>query len=696
MEYGFNRWEPPQIKRGHLNLGGTSPAGEEIEVNSLYLTRAGKPWIGVMGEMHYCRCKRREWHDRLAKMKAGGITVISTYVIWLYHEEEEGKIDFTGDNDLRAFILECQKLDLDVVVRIGPWCHGECRNGGFPDWLLEKEYKLRENNQPYLERVKVWFGQIAWQLEGLFYRDGGNIIGVQLENELVSDAEHLESLKEIAVECGMAVPLFTVTGWNSVNGAKIPVEEVLPVFGGYCDAPWEESTETRQSSIHYFFNRKRNDTGIGNDLHWNPKNGDGWVLPYEDYPFATCELGGGLQSTHHRRYQIQGMDIYAVSLNKLGDGNNLVGYYMYCGGTNKIGKHSTFQESAITGYANDYPILSYDFQAPVSEYGEIREQYRLLNLMHLFVQDFGELVAPMTAVDAEHSLDRQDTSSLRYGMRTDGKRGFVFINHYQRLSKLEDVYDVVIDTGSVRFPAIDVCGDVCFFMPFHMDLNGVDLEYGTAQPVCRCGNTYFFAEIPGIKARYRIQGKEYIAGAGMDQVLRIGKIWDTAEISLVTLTWDEARFLRRLNHKIYVGRNCDLYADGDNILSASPGTYRYGVWDSEKQCFQIHEIIKEYEKPSVILEDAEKPEYDLPYLYELNIGGGRKNTWLKLSVTSRDGMAEIEVPPCDVMQLYVDGKLAADDYYCGKPWRVPAGMLYEKECYLAYSELRNDCYMEKR
>ena len=58
------------------------------------------------------------------------------------------------------------------------------------------------------------------------------------------------------------------------------------------------------------------------------------------------------------------MDIYAIALVKLGVGNNLPGYYMYHGGTNKLGKKSTFQESKATGYANDYPVLSYDFQAP--------------------------------------------------------------------------------------------------------------------------------------------------------------------------------------------------------------------------------------------------------------------------------------------------------------------------------------------
>ena len=415
MIYKFKEFKDEPLLINHLNMGGKNPKGEEINVTSRYFTRNGKPWIGVMGEFHFSRYSRENWHRELAKMKAGGITIVSTYLFWIYHEEIEGKMDFGGDNDIRAFIEECKDVGLDVVIRIGPWAHGECRNGGFPDWLLKKDYKLRDNNEEYLAIVKKWYQSIYNEVKGLFYKDGGNIIAVQIENEFVDNAEHLAKLKEIAVECGFIAPIYTVTGWNSASGAKIPVDEVVPVFGGYCEAPWENHMNRLSPSPHYFFNRMRNDSAIGTDLIAKTQS-DGWQLPYERYPFATCELGGGIEVTHHRRPIIKPMDIYAVSLVKLGDGNNLVGYYMYHGGTNKIGELSTFNETKATGYPNDYPILSYDFQAPLSEYGEVREQYGLLNMLHMFVNDFGEEFAPMIAVDSANSVAVDDTNSLRYGM----------------------------------------------------------------------------------------------------------------------------------------------------------------------------------------------------------------------------------------------------------------------------------------
>lgn len=679
MEYRFKTYKETQLLKNHLNMGGKNPEGEEINVTSRYFTRNGKPWIGVMGEFHFSRYDRREWYRELCKMKAGGITVVSTYLFWIYHEETEGEFDFTGDNDVRAFIKDCERAGLDAVIRVGPWAHGECRNGGFPDWLLEKPYKIRCNSSEYLEKVRIWYKRIYDEVQGLFYKDGGNIIAVQLENELTDDAEHLAKLKEIAIECGLIAPLYTVTGWNSARGARIPVDEVVPVFGGYCEAPWENHTQRLNPSPHYFFNRMRNDSAIGTDLIAKTDN-DGWQLPYDRYPFATCELGGGIQVTHHRRPIIKPMDIYAVSLVKLGDGNNLVGYYMYHGGTNKIGRQSTLNESRATGYPNDYPILSYDFQAPISEYGEVREHYGLLNMLHMFVQDFGEALAPMEAVDAQNTVNADDISSLRYGMRTDGKSGFVFVNHYQRLTELENIENAVINTGSVVFPPINVKDGVSFFMSFNMDLDGNILEYALAQPLCRQGDTFFFAEIPHISAEYKINGRAYT-----DRIIEYNNI------KIVTLSFDEAKYMRRLSGTVYIGNGCNLYEENGRVVSAEDGEYECRKWNGGE--FEPFKISQPCRNAEVKIEDISYEPFEPSYAEELNIGGERKREWKKISVSSEYGFAEINYTG-DTAQIYADGSLIADDYWYGKPWRVPCSLLYGRECYIVISEMKNDFYRE--
>ena len=669
MIYKFKEFKDEPLLINHLNMGGKNPKGEEINVTSRYFTRNGKPWIGVMGEFHFSRYSRENWHRELAKMKAGGITIVSTYLFWIYHEEIEGKMDFGGDNDIRAFIKECKDVGLDVVIRIGPWAHGECRNGGFPDWLLKKDYKLRDNNEEYLAVVKKWYQSIYNEVKGLFYKDGGNIIAVQIENEFVDNAEHLAKLKEIAVECGFIAPIYTVTGWNSASGAKIPVDEVVPVFGGYCEAPWENHMNRLSPSPHYFFNRMRNDSAIGTDLIAKTQS-DGWQLPYERYPFATCELGGGIEVTHHRRPIIKPMDIYAVSLVKLGDGNNLVGYYMYHGGTNKIGELSTFNETKATGYPNDYPILSYDFQAPLSEYGEVREQYGLLNMLHMFVNDFGEEFAPMIAVDSANSVAADDTNSLRYGMRTNGKSGFVFVNHYQRLTELADIENAVISAGNVEFPQIDVKGEVSFFMPFNMKMGDSVLEYATAQPLCKCGDTYFFAEIPNIKAEYK---------------------FSKGSANIVTVPFENAKYMRKLNGTVYIGGGCNLYEENGQIHAVEDGEYICQKWNGSE--FETLTIVQSAKQSNVEITGVENAPFEPKYKEELCIGGERELTWKKINVDGGYGFAEIDYVG-DVAQIYADGELVADDYYYGKTWRVPCKLLYGKECYMVISEMKDDFYKE--
>lgn len=669
MIYKFKEFKDEPLLINHLNMGGKNPKGDEINVTSRYFTRNGKPWIGVMGEFHFSRYSRENWHRELAKMKAGGITIVSTYLFWIYHEEIEGKMDFGGDNDIRAFIEECKDVGLDVVIRIGPWAHGECRNGGFPDWLLKKDYKLRDNNEEYLAVVKKWYQSIYNEVKGLFYKDGGNIIAVQIENEFVDNAEHLAKLKEIAVECGFIAPIYTVTGWNSASGAKIPVDEVVPVFGGYCEAPWENHMNRLLPSPHYFFNRMRNDSAIGTDLIAKTQS-DGWQLPYERYPFATCELGGGIEVTHHRRPIIKPMDIYAVSLVKLGDGNNLVGYYMYHGGTNKIGELSTFNETKATGYPNDYPILSYDFQAPLSEYGEVREQYGLLNMLHMFVNDFGEEFAPMIAVDSANSVAADDTNSLRYGMRTNGKSGFVFVNHYQRLTELADIENAVVSAENVEFPPIDVKGEVSFFMPFNMKMGDSVLEYATAQPLCKCDDTYFFAEIPNIKAEYK---------------------FSKGSANIVTVPFENAKYMRKLNGTVYIGGGCNLYEENGQIHSVEDGEYICQKWNGSE--FETLKIGQSAKQSNVEITGVENAPFEPKYKEELCIGGERELTWKKINVDGGYGFAEIDYVG-DVAQIYADGELVADDYYYGKTWRVPCKLLYGKECYMVISEMKDDFYKE--
>ena len=50
----------------------TNPDGIAITLNNYYLMKGGRPWLPVMGEMHYTRYPENVWDDAVRKMKVIG------------------------------------------------------------------------------------------------------------------------------------------------------------------------------------------------------------------------------------------------------------------------------------------------------------------------------------------------------------------------------------------------------------------------------------------------------------------------------------------------------------------------------------------------------------------------------------------------------------------------------------------------
>ena len=92
----------------------------ELSYTNQYLIKDGTPWFPVMGEIHYSRYNEDLWEESLRKMKAGGVTIVSAYIIWLHHEEEKGVFDFSGCRNLRKFVELCKKVDIKVCLRLVP------------------------------------------------------------------------------------------------------------------------------------------------------------------------------------------------------------------------------------------------------------------------------------------------------------------------------------------------------------------------------------------------------------------------------------------------------------------------------------------------------------------------------------------------------------------------------------------------
>ena len=477
-----------------------------------------------MGEFQYSRVPEGEWRDELLKMKAGGVDIVSTYVFWIHHEEIQGQWDWTGQRDLRKFIQTCNEVGLKVIVRCGPWCHGEVRNGGLPDWVVaHKDWKSRSTDTNFLAAVKILYSQIANQLQGELWKDGGPVIGIQVDNEYGGSPKYLLALKQMAIDSGLDVPIYTKTGWPAMR-TPVPLGQLLPLFGAYADGFWERTLipMDRDAWENFTFKFTRTDTGVGDDELGNRTSGD--TAGTEKYPYLTCEVGGGMPASYHRRMNYDPRDVESVALCQLGSGSSLMGYYMYHGGQNPEGKLTTLQESQATGYPNDLPVKTYDFNAPLGEYGQLNPQYFWLRRLHLFLHDFGPALAQMPAtLPDSRPANKDDLDTLRWAVRSDGTNGYIFVNNYQRLqlmpAKTNVQFKLNLAGGSLVFPSqpATIPGNEFFFWPFNLDLGDARLVYATAQPICQIQSgrvhTIFFAQTPGVETEFAFDASEWPAGS---------------------------------------------------------------------------------------------------------------------------------------------------------------------------------------
>lgn len=621
-----------------ISVADNSSNIPEIGWDAKSLIVDGERVTPVMGEIHYSRLPEDEWRSSVKKMKEGGVTIIATYVFWNHVEQNEDQFNWSGQRNLRRFLEICKEEGMPVILRVGPFCHGEVRNGGIPDWIFEKGIKSRSESPEFLAAVEKLYRQIFTQVQGLQWKDGGPVMACQFDNEYRGHGSYLMSLKKIANEIGFDLPFYTRTGWPELQ-TPVPYGEMIPLYGDYADGFWERSIEPTAGNYYKAFNFKpfRSSTAIASEQLKDQKEklteGD------EQYPYFTCELGGGMMGAYHRRPWIYPEDAYSLAVVKLGSGSNLLGYYMYHGGTNPesdIYLNET-QRTPATNY-NDLPVKNYDFQAPLGEFGQPYPHYYNLRKLHLFMKSYGSTLAPMEAsFPMPEDIEKGDDSHLRWAYRSEGDSGFVFINNYERLQNLSDKHGIQFDVCGVKFPSKPItipAGTTCIF-PVNID----GIRYATAQLITKRDGNIYLEQIPGIKTEIAI-------GNRVLKNLKAYGFEKPVYKNIYLLTPDQAShlFLPEMR-KIAVP-------------SEQPTT----------------EKIKEAGDPRKITiginKAAEEPidsDFETAAVYEItNLPPADKRRDLLLNINYRG----------DVARLYCDGKLIADNFYNGRPmlyglWRLP-------------------------
>ncbi|XP_072161333.1 beta-galactosidase-like [Bemisia tabaci] len=330
--------------QANVSKDSGKPRTIEVDNAARVFRKDGEPFKYVAGELHYFRIPRAYWKDRLRKCRYLGLNAVSTYVEWSSHEPQSNEFDFTGENDLVSFIKLAQEENLLVLLRPGPYICAERTLGGLPAWMLagNSDIQLRTSDPAYQSFVDRWFQILFEKIKPLLYGNGGPIFMVQVENEYGNyfqcDEGHYRWLTEkMTSYVGRNAILYTTDpGSNTYKCAPPP--GVLPTIdfgaGANVDAVFDQ--------LSY---RNRGGPSVNSEFY------SGWLSHW------TGPLEG------------KEADAIVETLTDILNRNASVCLYMIHGGTN----------FGFTSGANAEPykadITSYDYDAPISEAGDLTSKY---------------------------------------------------------------------------------------------------------------------------------------------------------------------------------------------------------------------------------------------------------------------------------------------------------------------------------
>ena len=649
----------------------TNPQGVTFEVDSRGFIVGGKHVLPVMGEIHFSRVPATEWKREIQKMRAGGITIIATYCFWIHHEATEGQWDWSGNKNLRQFLQVCKEENMPVVLRIGPFCHGEVYQGGFPVWIVEKalsdpkNFKLRSTAPGFLAATKKLYENIFAQAKGLLWKDGGPVVGVQIENECRGPWNYYMSLRDMAINIGYDVPFMTRTGWPKLNG-KEEFGKLLPLYGDYADGFWDRTLDDMPGDYPkaFIMKEQRINANIATETFSKKEltDGDSSLSTLHSsltYPYLTCELGGGMMPAYHRRINMSGNEAMPLAICKLGSGSNLPGYYMYHGGTNPYCAEHTMAETQatkVTNY-NDMPYMTYDFQAPLGEMGQPNlNAFHQTRLLHQFLADWGDMLSQMDV----------DSISDHYA-----RRGcFEFYNDYVR---------ILNEGGRAYVRPVD--------MPF-----GNHCITANAQPFCKIGNTLYFIPIKGMKPEIWIDNK-LVSGSKFQVSSTSEAAKPITGLEVILLSEDEALRAFKIDDKMYFAKKAGniIYKDGDKIIEEE--------WKESKTKTITITKKKDAAEPRIIPMGSQKvaamptnEDFENAAVWTLNISPSLSGR------DSREGVSFLKISYAgDCARVYADGKLVMDNFWNGKPMLVRMSDLAGKKVELRILPLSKDApiYLQK-
>ena len=317
------------------NTAGTFAVGDKTFLLN------GKPFVIKAAEVHYPRIPRPYWEHRIRMCKALGMNTLCLYVFWNIHEQQEGVFDFTGQNDVAEFCRLAQKNGMYVIVRPGPYVCAEWEMGGLPWCLLKKkDIRLREQDPYFMERVRLFEQKVGEQLAPLTIQRGGPIIMVQVENEYGSygeDKPYVSAIRDIVRESGFNDVTLFQCDWAS-NFTKNGLDDLVWTMnfgtGADIDSQFKRLKELRPTS-----------------------------------PLMCSEFWSGWFDKWGARHETRPAEKMTAGIDKMLSKGISFSLYMTHGGTS----FGHWAGANSPGFAPD--VTSYDYDAPINEYGQATPKY---------------------------------------------------------------------------------------------------------------------------------------------------------------------------------------------------------------------------------------------------------------------------------------------------------------------------------
>lgn len=358
---------------GACSIFTGKPGKFEIDKGTFLLN--GDSMVIKAAEIHYPRIPEPYWEHRIESCKALGMNTICLYVFWNLHEQEEGKFNFTGNNDIAKFCRLAQKHGMYVIVRPGPYVCAEWEMGGLPWWLLKRRgLKLRSQDPYYIEKVRIFMNEVGKQLADLQITRGGNIIMVQVENEFGAygkDKAYVSEIRDIVKEAGFTdVPLFQCD-WSS-NFTKNALDDLL----------WTINFGTGANIEQQFKKLKE-------------------LRP--DTPLMCSEFWSGWFDHWGRKHETRDAAKMVGGIKDMLDNNISFSLYMAHGGTT-FGWWGGANNPAYSAMCS-----SYDYDAPISEAGWTTPKYfKLRELLRSYLpkgQALPDPPAPYPVIEIQEISD---------------------------------------------------------------------------------------------------------------------------------------------------------------------------------------------------------------------------------------------------------------------------------------------------